>query len=181
MIINFGLLFWDILFAPFPDVLETPYQHAPLDLSTDAFFVGRSCEIYSRLRDISNGKAPDIIKEVDVRERESKTWCVGVKWDYTLEEILQISECIGPNALSQICKVFAEEYEHRTGGMPDLCENKVIDRCLAAGIMWKEIKGPGDTLSETQKVWIDLLINAGVEVELCHVKVWDGEDELLKN
>jgi Fanconi-associated nuclease 1 len=34
-------LFWDILFAPFPDVLETPYQSAPLDLTTDAFFVGK--------------------------------------------------------------------------------------------------------------------------------------------
>jgi hypothetical protein len=31
-----------------------------------------------------------------------------------------------------------------------------------------------------EKVWIDLLINSGVDVELCHVKVWDAEDELLK-
>jgi hypothetical protein len=30
------------------------------------------------------------------------------------------SQCIGPHALSQICKLFAEEYGHRTGGIPDL-------------------------------------------------------------
>lgn len=54
--------------------------------------IGRSCEIYSRLRDISNGKAPEILKEVDARERDMKTWCVGVKWDYTLEQLLQLSE-----------------------------------------------------------------------------------------
>ncbi|KAI9287445.1 VRR-NUC domain-containing protein [Umbelopsis sp. AD052] len=171
----FGLLFWDILFTPFPDVLETPFQTAPLDLPTDAFFIGRSYEIYTRLREISNGKGLEILKTVYDRESKAKTWCIGVTWDYELDDLLQITECIGANALSQICKVFAEEYDHRTGGMPDLCcWNYEKKECL-----FVEVKGPGDFLSETQKVWIDLLINSGVRVELCHIKIWDGEDELL--
>ncbi|CAO3681164.1 unnamed protein product [Umbelopsis ramanniana] len=116
----FGLLFWDILFTPFPDVLETPFQTAPLDLPTDAFFIGRSYEIYTRLREISNGKGPEILKTTYDRESKAKTWCIGVSWDYELDDLLQITECMGANALSQICKVFAEEYDHRTGGMPDL-------------------------------------------------------------
>jgi Fanconi-associated nuclease 1 len=33
-----------------------------------------------------------------------------------------------------------------------------------------EVKGPGDSLSETQKVWIDVLLSAGVPVEVCKVK-----------
>ncbi|KAG2183177.1 hypothetical protein INT43_006172 [Umbelopsis isabellina] len=192
----FGLLFWDILFAPFPDVLETPFQNAPLDLKTDAFFVGRSFEIYARLRDISNGKAVEILKQVDERERSSSTSCIGVSWSYTFEQLSQICECIGPHALSQICKLFAEEYGHRTGGIPDLCcWNYEKKECLF-------VEGPGDILSDTQKVtsatsliinnlsglltnifsqlWIDVLINCGVPVELCHVKVWEGEDQLLK-
>lgn len=37
----FGLLFWDILFSPQPGVFETSYQTEPLDLRTDAFFLGR--------------------------------------------------------------------------------------------------------------------------------------------
>jgi Fanconi-associated nuclease 1 len=41
-----------------------------------------------------------------------------------------------------------------------------------------EVKGPGDILSETQKVWIDVLLSAGVEVELCSVKQIFEEDEL---
>lgn len=40
------------------------------------------------------------------------------------------------------------------------------------------MKGPGDVLSETQKVWIDVLLSAGVEVELCSVKQIFEEDEL---
>jgi hypothetical protein len=39
---QFALTFWDIIFAPVDGVFETPYQSAPLDLSTDAFAVGAS-------------------------------------------------------------------------------------------------------------------------------------------
>ena len=38
----FGLLLWDVLFCTdVPDVLRTPFQTAPLDLDTDAFFPAR--------------------------------------------------------------------------------------------------------------------------------------------
>lgn len=72
--------------------------------------------------------------------------------------------------MSQICKIFSEEYGHRTGGMPDLCLWKCTDtekRCL-----FSEIKGPGDRLSETQENWIDFLAGLGgtLEVELCHLR-----------
>lgn len=72
--------------------------------------------------------------------------------------------------MSQICKIFSEEYGHRTGGMPDLCMWKFSDsekRCL-----FSEVKGPGDRLSETQENWIDFLAGLGgtLEVELCHLR-----------
>ena len=35
--------------------------------------------------------------------------------------------------------------------------------------LFSEIKGPGDQLSETQKVWIDVLLAAGVSVEVVKV------------
>lgn len=31
------------------------------------------------------------------------------------------------------------------------------------------MKGPGDKLSETQKVWIDVLLSSGIGVEVCKV------------
>ncbi|KWU46578.1 hypothetical protein RHOSPDRAFT_8870, partial [Rhodotorula sp. JG-1b] len=47
---------------------------------------------------------------------------VGIRWDrYTQEDLLEIVECIGPQALAAILTVFVEEYGHRTGGIPDLC------------------------------------------------------------
>ena len=41
-------------------------------------------------------------------------------------------------------------------------------------IRWSEVKGPGDTLSSTQKVWIDVLLSAGIDVEVCRVIEDDG-------
>jgi len=107
---------------------------------------------------------------------------VGLNWAYAVEDLLEIIEviffwrreliiqCIGPSNLSQICKIFAEEYGHRTGGMPDLClwrYTAMEKRC-----MFSEVKGPGDRLSETQENWIDFLAGLGgtLEVELCHLR-----------
>lgn len=42
------------------------------------------------------------------------------------------------------------------------------------------VKGPGDKLSETQKLWIDTLSTFDIAVEVCYVKVWEGEDVLLQ-
>lgn len=43
-----------------------------------------------------------------------------------------------------------------------------------------EVKGPGDSLSETQKVWIDVLLSAGIQVEVCKVKAKDVDAPLKK-
>jgi Fanconi-associated nuclease 1 len=40
------------------------------------------------------------------------------------------------------------------------------------------VKGPGDKLSETQKVWIDVLLGAGVGVEMCRVMTSDEKEEM---
>lgn len=33
-------------------------------------------------------------------------------------------------------------------------------------VRFVEVKGPGDRLSETQKVWIDVLLRAGIQVHV---------------
>ena len=98
--------------------------------------------------------------------------------------------------MASILTVFVEEYGHRTGGIPDLwCVHlslslylsRHLDDCAHADAssllrlarsLWNpttgralfaEIKGPGDQLSETQKVWIDVLLGAGVGVEVTRV------------
>jgi Fanconi-associated nuclease 1 len=87
---QFALLFWDVIFAPIDGVFETAYQAGPLDLSTDAFAIVRAELVAERLQQIEDGQAPELLQITDERERENKTYCVGLKWGYEREDLLEI-------------------------------------------------------------------------------------------
>ncbi|KAK9325540.1 VRR-NUC domain-containing protein [Lipomyces orientalis] len=159
----FAYLFWDILFLPVPYVFETEFQIAPLDLSTEAFYLSRASEINRRLADIENNLTAKFALQIYDREFERKTECVGMDWNFDIQEILEAAECIGGHALSAICKILCEEYGQRSSGMPDLfLWNPEQKKCL-----FSEVKSENDRLSDTQRLWIDVLVGAGVPVELC--------------
>jgi Fanconi-associated nuclease 1 len=82
-------------------------------------------------------------------------------------------------------KVFAQEYGQRGGGVPDLFLWKTgrqedeqfeddkpgpakNDAKTGGQVMFAEVKSENDRLSDTQRMWIDVLSGAGVAVELCH-------------
>ncbi|KAI6127692.1 VRR-NUC domain-containing protein, partial [Pisolithus croceorrhizus] len=162
----FGLLFWDIIFAPIPGVFETPYQAAPLDIAEDSFFYSRQGLMEKRLSEIKSGATVNIIRRVDATHRTSETWCVGVQWDLVnCGDVLDIVTCIGGEALSVMCRVLCEDYAARQSGGPDLFLWNAEQRLCK----FVEVKGPGDTLRENQKVWIDVLLRAQVPVEICRV------------
>lgn len=166
IVMLFGLLFWDVIFAPIPGTFETPYQTAPLDIAEDSFYHSRKDLIETRLSEIQNGKAADIIVRVDRTHRASGTWCVGVQWDLlSSEDLVDIVKCIGGDSLSVICRVLCEDYGARLSGGPDLFLWNAKDHTCK----FVEVKGPGDTLQENQKVWIDVLLSAPVPVEICRV------------
>jgi Fanconi-associated nuclease 1 len=174
----FAYLFFDILFIYIPDVFQTPYQTCPLDLHTDAFYPSRISEINSRLNEISNGEAGNLISTVWHAHFEKQTCVVGLSWSYELEDLLAIARCFAPAALSTVCKVMAQEYGQRGGGVPDLFlwKESVFDVDDAEGVkaeaggqvMFAEVKSENDRLSDTQRLWIDVLTGAGVRVELCN-------------
>lgn len=96
------MIFWDILFLPLPGVFETPYQTAPLDLATDAFFPLRRSEINARLAEIENGHGPDILRRTHEIEKGRETWCVGLSWAYAIDDLLEIVEVFCSSTLSLI-------------------------------------------------------------------------------
>ncbi|PMD40134.1 hypothetical protein L207DRAFT_554931 [Hyaloscypha variabilis F] len=172
----FAYLFYDVLFVYIPNVFQTAYQTCPLDLHTDAFFPSRASEINHRLVEIANGSAADIIRAVDEREREKRTCIIGLNWDFELEDLLEIVSCFNGPALATVCKVMAQEYRVRGGGMPDLFLWDTEKR----EVVFSEVKSENDRLSDTQRLWIHVLTGAGIRVELCNavardVKVVDAE------
>lgn len=160
----FGYLFYDVLFTYIPNVFQTPYQTCPLDLHTDAFYPSRASEINHRLVEIANGDASRLLQEVYDREHEKQTCVVGIDWSYDLDDLLEIVKCFQGEALATICKVMAQEYQQRGGGIPDLFlwhpDNGVV--------MFSEVKSENDRLSDTQRLWIHVLTGAGIKVELCN-------------
>ncbi|KAI1482786.1 VRR-NUC domain-containing protein [Daldinia eschscholtzii] len=173
----FAYLFFDILFLYIPNVFQTEYQTCPLDLHTDAFYPTRASEINHRLVQIANGDAVKLIEEVDQRERDNRTCVVGLNWDYELEDLLELAGCFDGTALAAICKVMAQEYGQRGGGIPDL----ILWRTEPSKeVMFAEVKSANDRLSDTQRLWIHVLTGAGVRVALCNavakeVREFDGD------
>ncbi|MCJ1396982.1 hypothetical protein MMC11_000174 [Xylographa trunciseda] len=168
----FGHLFSDILFTYLPNVFQTPYQTSPLDLHTDAFFPARHSLIVHRLAALANGDAPSLLLASYNLHSENKTCIVGIDWTYTLEDLQEIVRCFHGEALSAVCMVMAQEYAQRGGGVPDLFlwrEDEEGKGEEGKGeVCFAEVKSENDRLSDTQRLWINVLMGAGVRVELCN-------------
>lgn len=166
----FAYLFYDVLFLYIPNVFQTEFQTCPLDLHTDAFYPSRMSEINARLNEISNGDAARLIQGVWDEHNERQTCIVGLDWSYALEDLIEIAQAFPPAALSSAMKVMAQEYGQRGGGVPDLFLWKPgnVDEGIGGEVIFVEVKSENDRLSDTQRMWIDVLSGAGVRVELCH-------------
>lgn len=167
----FAYLFFDIMFIYIPNVFQTPYQTCPLDLHTDAFYPSRLSEINARLNEISNGEGPTIMQRVYDAHHERRTCIVGLDWTYDIADLVEIAECFDGEALATVCKVMAQEYGQRGGGVPDLFLWRVAEqeegKVKKGEVKFAEVKSENDRLSDTQRLWIHVLSGAGVQVELC--------------
>jgi fanconi-associated nuclease 1 len=160
----FGYLFYDILFLYVPNVFQHPFQSCPLDLHTDAFYPCRMSEINYRLVEIENGKAPEIVQRVWHEHSERETCIIGLDWRFELQDLLNITTLFEGTSLATICKVLAQDYGSRCGGLPDL----FLWHPEQKAVKFSEVKSENDRLSDTQRLWIDVLTGAGIKVELCH-------------
>ncbi|KAI9710130.1 MAG: hypothetical protein M1820_002932 [Bogoriella megaspora] len=163
----FAYLFYDVLFTYVPNVFQTPFQTCPLDLHSDAFYPSRLSEVNARLAEISNGAAEALVRRVWEEHSERKTCVVGLDWGFELDDLVEIVDCFGGEALATVCKVLAQEYGQRGGGVPDLFLWKREDGGIKE-VMFAEVKSENDRLSDTQRLWIHVLTGAGVKVELCN-------------
>ncbi|KAI5286031.1 Fanconi-associated nuclease 1, partial [Ascosphaera acerosa] len=160
----FAYLFYDILFSAVPGVFQTEYQTCPLDLHTDSFYPARMSEINHRLVEISNGEARRYIEAVHAAEYERRTCIVGLDWSYELADLQEIAECFPGEALATVCKVLAQDYQQRGGGLPDL----FLWHTERGIVLFSEVKSENDRLSDTQRLWMHILTSSGAAVELCH-------------
>ncbi|KAL3462342.1 hypothetical protein BJX64DRAFT_299581 [Aspergillus heterothallicus] len=160
----FGYLFYDIIFTYVPNVFQTIFQTCPLDLHTDAFYPSRASEINHRLVQITNGEAATLIRTVYDQHSARQPCAIGIDWSFELKDLVEIATCFSGEALATICKIMAQEYQARGGGVPDL----FLWRMDTREVCFAEVKSENDRLSDTQRLWIHVLLGAGVRVELCN-------------
>lgn len=161
----FGLLFWEALFlSGIDDTFRTPFQTAPLDLDCEGFYEAREDCIEKILDEILMGQASTMLKET--WNKQKGVLCAGVQWNrWTLDELLEIVECISGQALAAVCRLLAKDHASWTGGMPDL----LLFRPSSRDSFLSEVKGPRDRLSDQQRAWITALQDAGFRCEVFKV------------
>ncbi|XP_020595998.1 fanconi-associated nuclease 1 homolog isoform X2 [Phalaenopsis equestris] len=165
----FGLLMWDVIFSDVPNVFQSIFQVAPLDLLTDDFYVMRKSSIESQLRRIHEGMAEEML--ITSWQLHQGTACHGVHWDrFSLSDLRAAVSCIGSHCLASLCRILAMDYRSWSSGMPDLLLWRFHGGDADGGeAKLVEVKGPRDRLSEQQRAWILTLMECGFNTEVCKV------------
>ena len=97
----------------------------------------------------------------------------GISWNrFTSKDMIHIANGLGGQCLSSIVTNLCCHYYTWVGGVPDLMIWKTSDDGMEEGeVRFIEVKGPNDSLSETQKAWIHLLRTFEIDVMVVHVEL----------
>jgi hypothetical protein len=174
----FALFFWDVLFcSQVPGVFRSPFQTAPLDLGTDAFFPARAERIQRRLEEVSEADADDLERTIVARwAAHAGTACRMISWSrWTCGDLVRIARCVGPLRLSVVLRLMVEDVGG--AGMPDLLLYRESvgegegggGNGGETGARMVEVKSQNDRLSDDQRMWLSALAAGGWDVEVLKV------------
>lgn len=164
-----SLLMWDVIWAPVPDVFQSPYQDSPIDMrmTGSLFYDARADLIDARVKEIASLSVKGLHTEVSTSWNMHRgTACIGINWAGidSCDTMTTLVGSIGGKLMSKLCAHLFSNYSEWSSGMPDLL---LWD---GARVKFVEVKGPNDRLSSTQTAWLDRLIDMGAEVEICKIK-----------
>lgn len=194
-----GILCWDIFFAELPDVFQSAYQDAPLDLNTDHFYEQRRPLIQARIDTLRSG---DLSLLTHHHATHYGRMARGVAWDaFPLPVLEAVAQRLGGQRIALILEHLLEDYRLRRRGFPDLLLWKdaeapspdtsappdtpanAVSPATAQALFWgekgyhppgevwfAEVKSPRDRVSPEQKAWMDALCAMGIPVEVCWVQ-----------
>ena len=166
----------DLLLMKVPGALPARFLSGPLDLGTPSFRARRAEAFDALLAAIDEGRAPEIVARNDARHRGARL--VGARWDSADEETLLALACaMPPRGLRCLVEALLTAGMGAASGLPDLAvfpgERVRLPFAwpgfLPKTLLLAEIKGPGDTVRDAQRIWHDRLLKAGVCVELWQV------------
>ncbi|MFK7930861.1 MAG: VRR-NUC domain-containing protein [Myxococcota bacterium] len=169
----FALLFAETYFLPIPGALPASHLAGPLDVGTAAFATRRRAAVDAVLGAVDRAEAPERV------ERACAKWAgvrlAGVSRDLTDPgPWVALVRALGPVGLRAVLDPLLERGWGAAAGLPDLLildgPDVRLDGAhpsrLGSRAVWVEVKGPGDSLRDGQKIWIDHLLRRELPVEV---------------
>ena len=163
------LLFWDVIYhaSNVADVFLSSFQTAPLDWDTEYFYQARKDEIQSRFATLSSFSREQLADVAVSMWKKCKGLNCLVDWVYLTSEDLvkELLLCMDPKPLLSIMKKLISDHLNTKYGMPDLMIWNIEERRF----WFVEVKGPRDTLSTKQSLWLDFLRKLGIQADVCDI------------
>ena len=102
-----------------------------------------------------------------------------MSWKFSDEDLIRTAGCLDGPVLAELLQHMVREGKISWTGLPDLVVfdgasvriEGAFPAFIPEDVILVEVKGPGDTLREGQRVWIDRLLALGIRVE-----VWEVEE-----
>ena len=152
----FGLLFWEVVFAPIDGAFFHPYQSGPSDLFDADFFPRRERLFQNRLKKLASKCYRDELLVATFHEKQGVQNPFVVWSEELLTILIEVLATIDWSRLEPIFQMMAHNPREATRGFPDL---------LVLGndsVEFIEVKGPGDRLQDHQIRWLCELNNVGI-------------------
>ncbi|NRQ02734.1 VRR-NUC domain-containing protein [Marinobacterium sp. xm-d-530] len=149
----FGLLFWDVIYAPVPGAFFNPFQSRPADLYRSNFKERRYPLITEAMIQIETGQYRETIRQ-RFREKQGITNSF-IHWSVLTEELVERAlNFIPADHLKRIFERLLMDIRTHRSGLPDLIRFNSDDESYEL----IEVKGPGDRIQDNQKLWLDFFV-----------------------
>ncbi|XP_018370527.1 PREDICTED: fanconi-associated nuclease 1-like isoform X2 [Trachymyrmex cornetzi] len=163
----FAILFWNEIYnINVPGAWVSSYQDAPLDLYTSEFYENRKKEIDAKLQDIRSYDSEKLSKHLQ-NEFESYSRYKSISQGNIFDDSNSLKEivfCLGVKGVVGICEPLIHNFSLWKAGFPDLLVWNINTKQYKI----VEVKGPNDTLSTKQTLWLDYLKKIGLNTEVCY-------------
>ncbi len=161
-----GLAYWEAIYAPVPGAFSNPFQGSPHDLNEPDFSAVRSTQIEQCEKKMACDESlKSHLTNMWLSKRGTSTNMVS--WSlFQKIPIEHYIEGIGPEVLRKLMAYFIRHIYSRSKGFPDLFVSYE-----GGGYEFVEVKGPGDQLSLSQRVWLKKLESMAVSARVIKVKV----------
>ena len=161
----FGLLYWDVLFAPVQGAFSNPFQTRPHDLYEANFLDSRQHWLNRSNATLNN--VQQVAKELlACWEKKCGTANVFVRWEGLTMDLVQMALSRIPSSHWQaiFSRLWRDLRANRTG-FPDL-----IHFPNDGGYQLIEVKGPGDRLQKNQLRWMQYFEQHTIPHKVIHVE-----------